>query len=405
MRERQARHVERRQRLQAIDVARQRAAHRQELRPVDARQAALRQLQREQRRAHVARELQLLLGDREHLLDFRELPLVAVARQFLVERLQRDLLVLRFGQPRLERADLGLRLAQRLLGLPPERARLAAFGLDVVQALGELLLRRADAAAGIQPERRDDRREHHQRDGKYALPACARRRHAGGEPGAKARPCSSVLSCAAEVCNQRRHHLRVARARDDRPCPGRAGAASLGDARMRHEERSPAQARRRAIGAEHLEKIREPLARGHRDRIDLAARPGRRKQRVAGVGPRPAVARGVLDERAARAERLAEQLRPPSPRKITIRLPATSASSGSASSASLSACAGGAITPEKPRACQFVAAAAADRRQPQARGPRLAPRRARSSRIALRTAFRLTKIGEVERTPAGPTTA
>ena len=96
------RQVDRRQRLQPLDVARQRAPHRQELRPVGARQARLGELQREQRRAHVAGELQLLRGDGEHLLDLGELPLVAVARQLLVERLERELLALRLGEPRLE---------------------------------------------------------------------------------------------------------------------------------------------------------------------------------------------------------------------------------------------------------------------------------------------------------------
>ena len=65
-------------------------------------QARLGELQREQRSAHVAGELQLLLRDGEHLLDLGELPLVAVARQLLVERLERELLALRLGEPGLE---------------------------------------------------------------------------------------------------------------------------------------------------------------------------------------------------------------------------------------------------------------------------------------------------------------
>ena len=94
--------VEHRQRLQALDVARQRAPHRQELRPVGLGEARLGELQSEQRGAHVAGELQLLRGDGEHLLDLGELPLVAVARELLVKRLERELLALRLGEPRLE---------------------------------------------------------------------------------------------------------------------------------------------------------------------------------------------------------------------------------------------------------------------------------------------------------------
>ncbi|HSF69969.1 MAG TPA: hypothetical protein VLA47_06275, partial [Nitrospira sp.] len=104
----------------------ERPAHGQELRPVGARQPALGKLQRKHRGAHIARQLQLLLRDRQYLLDLGELPLIAVARQLLVERLQRKLLALRFGLPGFQRTELRLRVAQRLLGLPRERASSAA---------------------------------------------------------------------------------------------------------------------------------------------------------------------------------------------------------------------------------------------------------------------------------------
>ena len=80
----------------------------------DLREARLGELQREQRGAHVAGELQLLRGDGEHLLDLGELPFVAVARQLLVQRLERELLALRFGEARLELRHLDVRLAQPL---------------------------------------------------------------------------------------------------------------------------------------------------------------------------------------------------------------------------------------------------------------------------------------------------
>ena len=50
-------------------------------------------------------------------------------------------------------------------------ARLARFRFHVAQPPAELVLRRANAAAGIEPERRDDRGQHHQRDGKDAKAA------------------------------------------------------------------------------------------------------------------------------------------------------------------------------------------------------------------------------------------
>src|SRR5205823_1708353 len=89
---------------------------------------------------------------------------VAVARQLLVERLQGELLALRFGQARLELAQLDLRLALRFLRLARYRARLARVVLDQAQAPGELLLRRADALARIEPEHRGERRREDDRE-------------------------------------------------------------------------------------------------------------------------------------------------------------------------------------------------------------------------------------------------
>ena len=60
------------------------------------------ELQRGQRGRHVAGELQLLARDQQHLLDFGERDLVARWRQVAVERLERGLLRLRFGDARLE---------------------------------------------------------------------------------------------------------------------------------------------------------------------------------------------------------------------------------------------------------------------------------------------------------------
>jgi len=156
--------VEHRKRLEPLDVARQRAPHGNELRPVGFRQASLGELQREQRGAHVAGELQLLRSDGEDLLDLGELPFVAVARQLLVQRFQRELLALRFGEARFELRHLELRVAHAVLRLARDRARLARVVLDVAQPSGELFLRRADAVARVEPVERGERGGERDRD-------------------------------------------------------------------------------------------------------------------------------------------------------------------------------------------------------------------------------------------------
>src|SRR5262249_15444457 len=88
--------------LQALDIARQHLAQRRELRAIRAREPRVGGLQRDQRCAHVAGELQLLRGDRQYLLDLREHPFVAAARQLLIQGLERYLLTLRFGELDLE---------------------------------------------------------------------------------------------------------------------------------------------------------------------------------------------------------------------------------------------------------------------------------------------------------------
>ena len=194
---------------------------------------------------------------------------------------------------------------------------------------------------------------------------------------------AGVLLRAAEVCNQRREHLAR------RPVPASTGSrrpssrAPLGDALVRHEQR-----RRRHGGsrAQQRDEVAQALARGH-------AEPRRRRaRRAAAPSARPLapVALGVLDARAARGERLAEQFAPAVAAEDHHRWPRRP-SSGSASSASLSACA-------RRRDHLAEACGSSSRRVPPPSAPRAAARgqarrrRARSSSSALRTAFGLTKI-------------
>ena len=114
-------HVDERGALQTVDIALDHFAQGRELRPVDALQAAVRGLQREQRRLDVARELQLLRGNRERLLDLGQCPFVAGSRQLLVQRLERDLLILRFGEPAFERGHLRFQLVRALAACPARR--------------------------------------------------------------------------------------------------------------------------------------------------------------------------------------------------------------------------------------------------------------------------------------------
>ena len=94
----------------------QRAAHADELRLVSPAQALVGVLQRDQCAAHVAGQLQLLRGDGKRLLDLGQRPVVAVARQVLIQTLQRGLLALRFADLGFERTELHQRILDALLG-------------------------------------------------------------------------------------------------------------------------------------------------------------------------------------------------------------------------------------------------------------------------------------------------
>ena len=106
------------------------------------------ELQRDQRRRHVAGELQLLARDQQHLLDLGQRDLVARRREIAVERLQRRLLRLRFGEPRLEQRDLRLRVAQLGRELRLRLAGRLRRRLDVGEPLRDLGAQRLLARRG-----------------------------------------------------------------------------------------------------------------------------------------------------------------------------------------------------------------------------------------------------------------
>ena len=82
---------------------------------VRAREPLVGRLQRGERAAHVARELQLLAREHEHLLDLGEHAVVGAARELAVHLLERHALLLGVGHARFELGDSRLRILERCL--------------------------------------------------------------------------------------------------------------------------------------------------------------------------------------------------------------------------------------------------------------------------------------------------
>src|SRR6185436_7741908 len=106
-----------------------------------------------------------------------------VARELLVERLQRELLALRLGQARLELDQLGAGVALPILRLARHAARLPRVGLDVAQPARQLLLGGVDALASAAERRMAQRSSQ-----------VVRRR---GREFSGACPCGWLLSCVS----------------------------------------------------------------------------------------------------------------------------------------------------------------------------------------------------------------
>src|SRR5204863_2639182 len=115
-----------------------RTSKRTELRTVETLQLGVGELQRRQRRGYVASEQQLLARELQHLLDLGQRPFVARRRELAIKRLERRLLVLRFGETAFEQGNLRLCFTQALLRfLEPGAGRLID-GLDVAETLGDI---------------------------------------------------------------------------------------------------------------------------------------------------------------------------------------------------------------------------------------------------------------------------
>ncbi len=162
-------HVHVRRKLEPLDVARDHLAQPRELRPVKTREPRIGGLQRDQRRLDVARNLQLLVGDEQRLLDVGEQRLIAAARQFLIQCCERDLLVLRFGELGFEHAELDLRFTCRLAHLLGDATALLVLHVGGGKAPCELLLQRVDLLVAVVPLPREQRDGDH-RDYRGRLP-------------------------------------------------------------------------------------------------------------------------------------------------------------------------------------------------------------------------------------------
>ena len=171
----EANHVDVGRGLQALDVAPKHLAQRDELRAVAAGEARIGRLQRHQRRLHIAGQLQLLRRDGEDLVDLGQRPLVAIARQLLVQRFQCHLLVLRFGELAIQLREARLRFAHGLLRRAGGDAGVAAVGVAVMQLERDFLAQRRHAAAVVPPLPQDDQRQQHHGDGQQLREDTTRR--------------------------------------------------------------------------------------------------------------------------------------------------------------------------------------------------------------------------------------
>ncbi len=119
---------------------RQRLAQGQRLRAIDTGQAGFGGAQRQYRRRHIARQLQLLTGQHDRLLGLEQPGIVTTAREVLIERLQRFRLRLEFGQPRIGGTQLALQAFDLLAHLLQGAAIFLAAGIGLGQTTRNLFL-------------------------------------------------------------------------------------------------------------------------------------------------------------------------------------------------------------------------------------------------------------------------
>jgi hypothetical protein len=122
-----------------------------ELRLVQALQAGVGAFQRDDRGFHVARQLQLLGGGQQHLLDLGQRPLVAPLRQILVERLERQLLLLRRRHLAFDVAEPFADLPHRIVGIAREQTGFAHLLAGLGEPAPQFGLQVADAFAAVGP--------------------------------------------------------------------------------------------------------------------------------------------------------------------------------------------------------------------------------------------------------------
>ena len=149
----ESRSVDERDGSQLIHLARQGASERHELRAIETLKLRVGELQRGQRRGDVARELELLARDKQHLLDLGKGDLVARGREVAIKRLERRLLRLRFGDPCFEQRGACLRVTHLGREIRLRLARRLSRRFDGGEPLGNLVAQIALRAATIEPGR------------------------------------------------------------------------------------------------------------------------------------------------------------------------------------------------------------------------------------------------------------
>src|SRR5882672_4509760 len=291
--------------LEALDVVGESLAQRQELRASRARKARVCVLKRSEGGRHVADELQLLRGDGEDLLDVGEHPVVAAARELLVERFEAGLMVLILAESQIELGDLRERLAHRFLSLFCAQARVAAVCLDVANALSELCAQDVHPTPGVVPLPREEQRNQRKPDRPqgarstlWGLLGC------GGWRAAVLHVFSGSSDRKTSYSSKKSRHLRdgaliAPPGDDDLANVALSGYSLYPGMGNEHGRRAQVSLPGRP---EHREAIREPLRAGDRNRIDCSGLPSRQQGARVGLGTSAPIAFRVFDLRASRLQ-------------------------------------------------------------------------------------------------------
>jgi len=146
-----ARHIDKGQGVQTLEILGQRLAQSQVLRPVEAGQAGVCGLQGEYGDRHVTGQLELLAGQGDGLFNFEQGRFLAAACQVLVERLQGLALPLELAKLAFDGTELGLQGLKLLAQFLLRAAVFLVAGIGLSQTAADFLLRFLQLLAGFLP--------------------------------------------------------------------------------------------------------------------------------------------------------------------------------------------------------------------------------------------------------------